>query len=291
MTRQKEMIQRTFVKALVLLVAPFFLAACQSAGKVNPPVNPQGPPNRVYVIGHRGAAGLAPENTLAAFRKALEIGVDAVELDVLLTADGALVVHHDFWLKPEITRIPKGTWLQGKSGPVIKNLTLAELKTYDVGRLQPHTLYASRYPDQQPADGERIPTLREVISLMKSGNDAKTQLWIEIKTSPESPEMTPSPEVVADAVLKTLKEEDVSSRTSILSFDWRSLVHVQKVAPQIPTVYVSLVSNNLDNIKPGKPGPSPWTAGIDVDDFDGSIPRAVKAARSEERRVGKECDR
>jgi glycerophosphoryl diester phosphodiesterase len=161
MIRQKEIIQRAFVKALILLAAPFFLAACQGTGKVIPQGNPQGAHNRVYVIGHRGAAGLAPENTLAAFKKALELGVDAVEMDALLTVDGEVVVHHDFWLKPEMTRTPQGMWLQGKSGPVIKNLTLAELKTYDVGRLQPHTLYASRYPDQQPADGERIPTLRD----------------------------------------------------------------------------------------------------------------------------------
>lgn len=278
MTAQERIIQRAFLKALILLAALFSPAACQGTGKVTPLADPQGAPHRVYVIGHRGAAGLAPENTVAAFRKALELGVDAVEMDALLTADGEIVVHHDFCLKPEIARTPTGMWIDGKSGPVIKNLTLADLKTYDVGRLRPHTLYASRYPDQQPADGERIPTLREVISLLKSRNDARTQLWIEIKTSPESPEMTPSPEVVADAVLKVLKEEDVSSRASILSFDWRSLVHVQKAAPHIPTVYLSLVSNSLDNIKPGRPGPSAWTAGMDVDDFNGSIPRAIKAA-------------
>jgi glycerophosphoryl diester phosphodiesterase len=64
----------------------------------------------------------------------------------------------------------------------------------------------------------------------------------------------------------------------ILSFDWRSLVHVQKIIPEVPTVYLSHTGVRLNNIKPGTPGPSPWTAGIDVDDFDGSIPRAVKTA-------------
>ena len=233
---------------------------------------------RVLQIGHRGAAGLAPENTLAAFRRGLEIGVDGLELDVLLTKDGVLVVHHDFRLRPEIARTPDGNWIGGLSGPAIKDLTLAELRTYDVGRLKPGTPYASRFPEQKPSDGERVPTLHEVISLLKERNDQKTQLWVEIKTSPEQPELTPSPETVVHETLKVLREGNALSKANILSFDWRPLVYVQKTAPELPTHYLSLVSNSLDNIKPGKPGPSPWTAGIDVDDFNGSIPRAVKTA-------------
>ena len=53
---------------------------------------------------------------------------------------------------------------------------------------------------------------------------------------------------------------------------------MQKIAPEIPTVYLSHVGGSLNNIKPGQPGPSPWMAGLDIDDFGGSIPRAVKAA-------------
>jgi glycerophosphoryl diester phosphodiesterase len=232
----------------------------------------------LQVIGHRGAAGLAPENTLAAFRKALALRVDGLEMDVLLTADGEVVVHHDFALKPETTRTPDGKWIKGSSAPLIKDLTLSQLRTYDVGRLQPYTLYSRRYPDQQPADGERIPTLGEVLSLLRSGGQDKTTLWIEVKTSPERTDATPAPEKVVEAVIKVLQEGDFSPRTLFLSFDWRALAHARKRAPQVPAVYLSLVSSGLDNIKPGRPGPSPWTAGIDVDDFQGSIPRAVNAA-------------
>jgi glycerophosphoryl diester phosphodiesterase len=70
----------------------------------------------------------------------------------------------------------------------------------------------------------------------------------------------------------------VVDRTRILSFDWRALVHCQKIALDIPTVYLPHIGSRLNNIKPNEPGPSPWTAGIDVDDFNGSIPRAIKAA-------------
>ncbi|MEX1329073.1 MAG: glycerophosphodiester phosphodiesterase family protein, partial [Desulfobacterales bacterium] len=179
--------------------------------------------------------------------------------------------------KPEIARTPQGEWLV-RPGPTIKQLTLAELKTYDVGRLKPGTGYSRRYPEQQPVDGERIPTLGEVISLVEATCDPTTQLWIEIKTNPEKSDLTPAPETVADAVVSLLRMQNFTERVRILSFDWRSLVQVQKTAPNLATVYLSLEGRSLNNIKRGQPGASPWMAGLDIDDFSGSIPQAVKAA-------------
>jgi len=262
---------------LAIIAALVIVTACQIPDKGVPRLKVAPPAEKFYVVGHRGAAGLAPENTLASFRRALQIGVDAVELDVLLTADGEVVVHHDFHLKPDIARTPDGEWLKLQPTPSIKELTLGELKTYDVGRLKPFTKYSNRYPEQVPVDGERIPTLRELIFLLKNNATKNTQLWIEIKTNPEKPDFTPPPETVADAVVQLLRKQDFTGRVRILSFDWRSLVHIQKIAPDIPTVYLSLVGRSLNNIKPGQPGASPWMAGIDIDDFSGSIPRAVKA--------------
>lgn len=233
---------------------------------------------KVRVIGHRGAAGLRPENTLAAFSKALEIGVDVVELDVHLSADGVPVVYHDFTLNPEITRTPDGEWLNMWASNPIKSLSVKELKTFDVGRLRPHSYYGRRYPDQMPIDHERIPTLVEVIRLIKRGPNASVQIWVEIKTSPEKPKVSGDPETVARAVLAILAQEKFAARTKILSFDWRVLKHVQKMNASIPTVYLSRIGTRLNNIKPGQPGLSPWLAGLDIDDFNGSIPLAIQAA-------------
>ena len=222
-------------------------------------------------------AGLAPENTLSAFKKACEIGPDAIELDVLLTGDGKIAVHHDYTLKPEMTRTPEGEWLNHPS-PLIRELTLTNLKAYDVGRLKPGTGYSRSYPEQRPVDGERIPTLAAVISLLKEICDPATQLWVEIKTNPEKPDLTPAPETVANAVVQLVRKRSFNGRVRILSFDWRSLVQVQKIAPNLATVYLSLEGRSLNNIKPGQPGASPWMAGLDIDDFNGWIPQAVKAA-------------
>lgn len=235
-------------------------------------------PEKLLVIGHRGAAGLIPENTLAAFRRGCELGVDAIELDVLVSADGQLVVHHDFRLKPEIARSADDAWIAPGSQPAVKDLTLAQLKTYDIGRLQPKTTYAARFPEQTPVDGERIPTFKEAIDLFKKSCGPSTRLFVEIKTSPEEPALTLPPEAVSDRVVKMVRDEGIAERTWILSFDWRNLVHIQKAAPELATVYLTIVGPGLNNLQPSRPGASPWMAGLDIDDFNGSAPRAVKAA-------------
>ncbi|MEJ2284318.1 MAG: glycerophosphodiester phosphodiesterase [Desulfobacterales bacterium] len=267
---------KTFKTLLTLTVSLDFFS-CLTGGKSSLPADQTQPADQILVIGHRGAAGLAPENTLAAFSRACETEVDAVELDVLLTKDQIIVVHHDFILKSDIARAPDGKWLQS-DGPAVYTLTLDELKTYDVGRLKPGTRYARRYPEQAPADGERIPTLDQVVELIKNHCSPAIELWVEIKTNPEKPLLTPAPETVADAVVQLLRKRGFAGRTRILSFDWRALVHVQKIAPDIPTVYLSILGVRFNNIEPGRPGASPWMAGLDIDNFNGSIPSAVKAA-------------
>src|SRR5215469_2128618 len=116
---------------------------------------------------HKGGAGLKPENTLAAFAHARDMGADGAELDVQLSRDGEVVVFHDFRLKPEICRGPDGSWTK-KPTPRVKDLLLSELKRYDVGRLEPLTDYARSFPSVEPVDGQRIPTLSEVIETVRT---------------------------------------------------------------------------------------------------------------------------
>ena len=262
-----------------VLICTFFGAANWSIAGDRPSLtsNRRLPDHDFFVVGHRGAAGLVPENTLAAVKKACEFGVDAVELDVFLSADAELVVHHDYRLKPETTRRSDGKWLR-RPGPAVKDLNLSQLKTYDVGRLKPGSRYAHRYPDQQSADGERIPTLAESIALLKGSCGDATQIWIEIKTNPEKPGITPSPETIADAAVLLLSKQNFTERARILAFDWRVLSHLKTTAPDIPLVYLTHDGARFNTVKPGRPGKSPWLAGLDIDDFNGSVPQAVKAA-------------
>ena len=92
--------------------------------------------------GHRGARGLAPENTIPAFETALTIGVSTLELDLAVTRDGVLVVSHDTKLNPDHTRGPDGKFLE-EPGPAIRSLSFEELQRFDVGRIRPDTAYAA----------------------------------------------------------------------------------------------------------------------------------------------------
>src|SRR5262249_2113133 len=125
------------------------------------------PTHALDLEGHRGARGLAPENTLAAFHKAIAIGVTTIETDMAVTSDGVIVISHDPLLNPDIVRDADGRWLAAK-GPPIHSLTLAELRRYDIGRLNPASAYAKQFPEQRPADGERFPTLADVFALGKA---------------------------------------------------------------------------------------------------------------------------
>jgi len=242
-------------------IVPFLTTVSALAGDLN-------------VIGHRGAAGLLPENTLAGFKKAMELGVDTIELDICLTSDNEAVVYHDSRLNPAITRDTNGKWI--KERHLIKELALSEVQSYDVGKLNRWTEYAKKYPDQEVAEGERIPTLRAVIQLVKRTDD-KTHLFIEPKFSPLKPEETKSLEEIANVVAKIIKDENIAQRVTVISFDWKTLMYFQKIMPELPTGYVTITKKGRDTVQKNKSGTSPWMAGIDIDEFD-SIPEAVKFA-------------
>src|SRR5262245_51212826 len=138
--------------------------------------------------GHRGARGLRPENTLAGFAFALELGVSTLELDCGVTRDGVVVVSHDPVLNPDHTRGKDGQFLAA-AGPAISSLDYAELQRYDVGRLRPGTQYATRFPGQQAVDGERVPRLADVFALVRSRGDADVRFNVETKISPAEPDL------------------------------------------------------------------------------------------------------
>jgi glycerophosphoryl diester phosphodiesterase len=227
--------------------------------------------------GHRGARGLAPENTLPAFTMALSIGVTTLELDLAMTSDGILVVSHDRRLNPDHTRAADGKFLDAE-GPAIRSLTLAELQRYDVGRLKPGTVYAAAFPEQRGMDGVRIPTLMEVFDLARQAKADHVRFNIETKLTPTSGADTPDPETFAAAVVQAVREAGLTARVSIQSFDWRTLVIARRIAPEIERVCLSIDGGGGDTLQRGRPGASPWTAGLDIDDFAGSVPRLVAAA-------------
>ncbi len=227
--------------------------------------------------GHRGARGLFPENSLPGFEGALALGVTTLEMDLGMTRDGVLVVYHDRRLDPDRTRAPGGAWLE-EPAPLLIELDFASLKAYDLGRLRPGSKVAARFPEQAGRDGVAMPSLTQVLDRAEALSGGRIRYNIETKISPLAPQETASPAAFAVALIAALKSSGVTDRTMVQSFDWRTLRRVQDSAPEIATAYLTAERGWLDNIGRGKTGASPWTAGLDVDDDDGSVPRLVKRA-------------
>lgn len=168
---------------------------------------------KLIITAHRGASGWAPENTLAAFKKAIDMGSDYSELDVHLSKDGEVVLLHDSELD-RTTDGEGGMW----------NYTLAELKKLDAG-----SWFSAEFA------GEPLPTLREVIRAVKG----KMKLNIEIKISGNEPD-------IAEKVVEIVRAENFIDECMITSFDKAAVVRCKKIAPEIKTGFIFNEKNTED---------------------------------------------
>jgi glycerophosphoryl diester phosphodiesterase len=224
---------------------------------------------------HRGGRALFPENTLASFANALSMGVDTLELDIGVSSDGAIVVSHERRLNPDLARAADGVYVTSPGIPFVR-LRLEDIKKYDVGQIRPGSAYAAQFPDQHAVPGTPIPTLKEVLELVRKSGDSHVRLNIETKIDPNHPDESPGPERFVTLLLDLLQAEKFSDRVTVQSFDWRTLQLVQKLAPAIPTVYLTLQKGSAATVFLDKS--SVWTAGFNPVDHEGSLPRAIKAA-------------
>jgi len=161
------------------------------------------------VHGHRGARALLPENTIPGFTYAIEQGVDALEMDLAVTKDDVIVISHDPILQ----------------GAVIRERTLEHVRQWDCGAAQ-----NPRFPMQKTLPGTRMPTLDEVLQLAGLGN---FDYHLEIKSFPDQPQFSPPPEEFARMVLEKIRHYQLERRVAVLSFDFRTLVAMRKLAPEI----------------------------------------------------------
>jgi glycerophosphoryl diester phosphodiesterase len=231
-------------------------------------------------IAHRGGAQSRPENSLAAFGYAATCGYDGVELDVQLSRDGEVVVFHDYHLRPEICRDGNGRWFVPPT-PRVKDLTLAELKRIDIGRADPKSAYAREHPYVVWRDGECIPTLDEVVAVALKVR-APFHLFVELKTSVADRDVSAPPEELAERALAVLKAGDYLDRAVFVGFDWRGLVRVKKIAPEVPCWFSTMTFDGLSLLHEIKAkGGDGWFPA-----FVYATEKAVRAARSLGLKVG-----
>jgi len=228
---------------------------------------------KIEIYGHRGAAGLAPENALPAFETAIRLGVDAIDMDVVMTKDYIVVAHHDPFISPAITRDSAGNWISNQ-GLKIKELTFAELQTYDVGKINPNDAYFNKFPDRVAIDNTKIPSLEQVISFANSLNN-KIRLQIEIKTDPRYPEQMHQPKEIVPEILQVINKLGVAGRTEIHSFDWRNMLLIQQQDKQVTTSYISEQQPHFNNIEFDKEVNVSWTADYNVADYNNSVAQMI----------------
>jgi len=159
-----------------------------------------------------------PENTLPAFEYAIQQGVDALEMDMAVTKDNVIVISHDPILETPVCSGPR-------NGVVIHTLTLAEVRQWDCGAVQ-----NPKFATQKAIAGTRMPTLDDVFHLASRGT---FDYNIETKSFPDRPEYTPRPDEFARMVLDKIREYKLEKRVILQSFDFRTLVAMRKLAPEI----------------------------------------------------------
>lgn len=238
-------------RIFTLILICLFINGCKKQSKPNNTKNTV-KEDKKYVFdlqGHRGAKGLLPENTLVGFKKALEIGVNTIELDVVITKDKKVLVSHEPWLNSAICLDSLGNKIseENQMKHNIYNYTYDEIKKIDCG-----SIGNKDFPNQKKVKASK-PLLSEVIDLVESytqNNKVSVGYNIELKSDPKGDDLYhPTPSEFSDLVIKLLKEKSVKNNIVIQSFDTRVLEYINQKHPSYTLaylVYKGTVKENLD---------------------------------------------
>lgn len=191
------------------------------------------------IQGHRGTRGTLPENSIAGFVKATELGVNTLEMDVVITKDKQVIVSHEPWMSHSICS-------DSLDNPIIDStemkwniyeMTFAETQKFDCGSIQ-----HANFPNQKPQKSFK-PLLSTVINAVEKINP-NIQYNIEIKSKLEGDGIYhPKPDKFVDLVYQVIDKENAKKRTIIQSFDPRPLMIVNDRYPDLRTAY--LTANQL----------------------------------------------
>ncbi|HET9503399.1 MAG TPA: glycerophosphodiester phosphodiesterase family protein [Hymenobacter sp.] len=230
---------------------------------------------RPEVHGHRGCRGLLPENTLPAFQHALALGVDALELDVVVSQDHEVVVSHEPWLSARLGRGPQGEIIDPAHE---RNYNLYQLPYANIRQCAVGEWAHPDFPAQQPVPSHR-PLLREVLVQAEAASRQAVRYSVEIKSSPEGDDLFhPAPSVFVGLVLAELRVAGVLARTTLLSFDPRVLQAARQAQPDLALCllledYLPPVSELFAEL-----GFEPATLGPDFRLLSAPLVQAIRAA-------------
>lgn len=206
---------------------------------------------KIDIQGHRGARGMMPENTIPAFKYALDQGVTTLELDVVITKDKKVVVSHEPWMSSDICLMPDNSKIKNEKKYNIYEMTYAEVQAFDCGGLN-----NTRFPEQQSISVSKpllSEVIREIEKHIKSYTQYEVDYNVEIKSTEEGDgKFHPSVEEFSDLVYSLIDQYLPTERVVIQSFDFRVLKYWHKKYPEVRLA--ALVENtksietNLANI-------------------------------------------
>ncbi len=207
----------------------------------------RGGENLIRVVGHRGARGVLPENSMIGFDFSLSIGVPLLEFDIVLTADDVPVITHNHRLHAPSFRGADGLFLTGEE-PKVSSLTFEQIQQFDIGRLDGHSDYGQRFPDQAQLDGVRVPRLMDLLDLVSEPKYGDAYLMLELKSDPDVAHDPLHRENFVGRVLQEVRAKGLSSRAVLHSFDWNLLEECQRQAPDMPSSYLTQLPDNADDV-------------------------------------------
>ena len=233
---------------------------------------------------HRGGRDARPENTLWSYQYALENGALTIECDMQMTADGQIVMSHNPALNTDITTDSEGRRVEGHDR-YIRDMTLREVQTYNVGRMDPSIEYYELHGRTQVQTDAFIPSLAQMFELVRDSGNEEIRMSIEAKVYPDPAlgtryEKNYDYDSFVAEFLSLVNEFGFRDRVILQCFDWALLVKMKELDAGIRTI--ALYSEQPSwGVPEGttlwldRDEPSPWLGGADIRDFDGDPVRAA----------------
>lgn len=234
---------------------------------------------------HRGGRDVRPENTLYSYAYAMELGATSIECDMQLTKDGQIVMSHNPILNSDITRDENGNYIENNKYD-IRLMTVDELKKFDVGVMNPNCgEYYDLHGKTQLTYDAKIPTLEELMQLIQSYDNKDIVLNIETKSYPDPESIgyknNADPKKFVETFNNIVKKYNMEDRVVLQSFDWRTLIEMKKLNPNISTSALwqeqPSWGRDSESLRRYEQEKSPWLGGLDIKDYQGDPVKAAHA--------------
>ncbi|HXD94116.1 MAG TPA: glycerophosphodiester phosphodiesterase family protein [Bacteroidia bacterium] len=202
---------------------------------------------KIDIQGHRGARGLFPENTITSFIEAIKLGVDTLEMDVVISKDLQVVVSHEAWMNDIFCTRPDGKGVEGNSKDKynLYKMTYAEIEKYDCGiRGNKEFLLQKKITEHKPLLADVI---KKVEAFTRENKLYPIKYNIEIKSEEgEDGNFNPEPKTFVELVYNEVEKHKIIGRTNLQSFDVRILQEIKK---KDTTIQIALLVENEDSLE------------------------------------------